>query len=215
MITPILFVLYNACFKFGVFPSKPKIVKIIPVFKSGDKSKVINYRPISILSRFSKILEKAVYDRTINFLNGHSVLNPTQYGFRSNFSTKHAILDIVNTCYDNIERKMYSGFVLLDLAKAFDTADHHILLQKLKHYKIRGIAQQFFQSFLENRKQFVCINKFCCTLSDVNIGVPQGSILSLLLFLLYSNDLPNSVNSAPRLFADDTCLLVNSSSKDY
>ena len=119
MIAPILSVLCNACFKFGVFSSNLKIAKIIPVFKSGDKSQVTNYRPISILSCFSKILEKAVYDRTINFLNGHSVLNPTQYGFRSIFSTEHAVLGIVNTCYDNIEKKMYSGLVLLDLAKAF------------------------------------------------------------------------------------------------
>ena len=95
------------------------------------------------------------------------MLNPTQYDFRSNFSTKHAVLDIVNTCYNNIERKMYSGLVLLDLAKAFDTVDHHILLQKLEHYGIRGIVLQFYQSFSENRMQFVCINKFCSTLHDV------------------------------------------------
>ena len=164
---------------------------------------------------FSKILEKAVYDRTINFLNEHSVLSPTQYGFRSNFSTEHAVLDIVNTCFDNIERKMYSGLVLLDLAKAFDTVDHHILLQKLEHYGIRGIVLQFCLLFLESRKYFACINKFCSTLRDVNIEVPQGSTLGPLLSVLYINDLPNSVNSVPRLFADDTCLLVNSSLIDH
>ena len=111
------------------------------------------------------------------------MLSPIQYGFRSNFLTEHAVLDIVNICYDNIERKMYSGLVLLDLAKAFDTVDHHILLQKLEHYGIRGIVLQFYQSFLENRKQFVCINKFCSTLRNVSIGVPQGSTLGPLLFL--------------------------------
>ena len=111
---------------------------------------------------------------------------------------------------------MYSGLVLLDLAKAFDTVDHHILLQKLEYYRIRGIVLQFYQSFLENRKQFLCINNFCSSLHDVNIGVPQGSTLGLLLFLLHIiNDLPNNVNSLPRLFADDTCLLVNSSSIDH
>ena len=125
VITPILYVLYNACFKFGVFSSNLKTAKIITVFKSRDQSQVTNYRPISISSYFSKILEKAVYDRTINFLNPHSVLSPTQSGFRSNFSTEHTVLNIV------IEKKMYSGLVLLDLAKAFDTVDHHILLQKL------------------------------------------------------------------------------------
>ena len=111
VIAPILSVCYNACFKFSVFPSNLKTAKIIPIFKFGIKSQVTNYRPISILSCFSKILEKAVYDRTINFLNYHSVLSSTQYGFRSNFSTEHAVLDIVNTCYDDIERKVYSGFI--------------------------------------------------------------------------------------------------------
>ena len=108
----------------------------------------------------------------------------------SNFSTEYAVLDIVNTCHDYIERKMYSGLVFLDIAKAFDTVDHHILLQKLEKYGIRGVVQQFYQSFLKNRKQFVCINKFCSTLRDVNIGVPQSSTLDPLLFLLYLNDIP-------------------------
>ena len=108
MIAPILSVLYNACFKFGVVFSNLKIAKIIPIFKSGNKSQVTNYRPVSILSCFSKTLEKAVYDRTINFFEDHSVLSSTQYGFRFNFSTKHAVLDIVNNFYNNIDRKMHS-----------------------------------------------------------------------------------------------------------
>ena len=143
------------------------------------------------------------------------MLSPTQYGFRSNFSKEYAVLDIMNIRYDHIERKMYSGLVLFDLAKAFDTVIYHILLQKLEHYRTRGIVLQFYQSFLENRKRFVRINKFCSTLHDVNIGVPQGLTLGLLFFLLYINDLSNSVNSVPRLFADDTCLLVYSSSIDH
>ena len=105
VIAPILSILFNACFKFGIFPSNLKVAKIIPVFKSGEKNYVNNYRPISILSCLSKILEKAVYDRTTKFLNDHSVLSPIQYGFRSKFSTEYAVLDIVNTCYDNIEKK--------------------------------------------------------------------------------------------------------------
>ena len=107
VIAPILSVLYNTCFKFGVFSSNPELAKIIPVFKSGAKSQVTNYRPISILSCFSKLLKKAVYDQTINFLNDHSVLSPTQNGFRSSISTEHAVLDIVNTCFDNTETKIY------------------------------------------------------------------------------------------------------------
>ena len=92
-------------------------------------------------------MEKAVYDRTTKFLNDHLVLTPTQYGFRSNFSTEHAVLDIVNTCNNHIKKKMYSGLVLLDLANAFDTIDYQILLHKLEHYGIRGIVLQFYQFF--------------------------------------------------------------------
>ena len=105
------------------------------------------------------------------------MLSPTQYGFRSNFSTDHAVLDIVNICNGNIEKKMYSGLMLLYLVEAFDMVDYQILLHKLEDYGIRGIVLQFYQSFLENRKQFVSINKFYFTLRDVNIGVPRGSTL--------------------------------------
>ena len=110
-------------------------------------------------------------------------LSPIQYCFRSNFSTEHAVLDIVNTCWDNIEKKMYSGLVLIDLAKAFHTVDKQILQHKLEHYSIRGIVLQFHQPFLENRKQFVSINKFSSALREVTIGVPLGSIFGPVLFL--------------------------------
>ena len=117
----ILSILINACFDLGVFPSILKIAKVIPVFKAGDKGKVSNCRPISLLSVFSKILEKVVYIRTVDFLNSHSVLVPTQYGFRPKSSTIHAVLDIITSCYDNMAINMYTGLALLDLAKAFDT----------------------------------------------------------------------------------------------
>ena len=106
VVIPILSIIFNACFKFGVFPSILKMAKVIPVFKSGEKSHVTNYKPIFILSSFSKLLEKAVHHRTTKFLNDHSVLSPTQYSLRSDFSTEYAVLDIVNTCYDNIEKNM-------------------------------------------------------------------------------------------------------------
>ena len=139
----IVCILFIACFKFDVFPSILKIAEVIPVFKSGAKSHVTNYWPISILSCFFKVLEKAVYDRITKFLNDHSMLSPIQYGFRSNFSTEHAVLDIVNTCYDNIDKKMYSGLVFLDLVEAFDTIVYQILQHKLEHYDIREIVLQF------------------------------------------------------------------------
>ena len=147
VIAPVLALLCNACLTLGVFPSCLKISKVIPIFKAGDKTNVTNYRPISLLSCFSKILEKLAYTRTIDFLNHENVLLSTQCGFKRNYSTSHAIIDILSTCYDNIEKKLYSGLVLLDLAKAFDAVDHYILLQKLDHYGLRGLLMTFLNHF--------------------------------------------------------------------
>ena len=185
-----------------------KETKVVPVFKSGDRRKLTNYRTISILSYFSKILEKIVYPRTINFLNSNSVLCPTQYRFRPKQSTVHAILDIVSTCFDNVENKKFTGLLLLDLTKAFDTVQHKKLLAKLNHYGIRGIVNNFFESYLTNRSQAVMIHDNHSLKSNIDIRIPRGSSLGPLLFLLYINDMPNCISSTPRLFADDTCILV-------
>ena len=201
--------LYNHCFAVGVFPTCFKTAKVIPVFKTGEIQKLTNYRPVSLLSCFSKILEKLVHSRTVDFINSHHILTPTQYGFRSNHSTIHAILDVIASTYDNIENQVFTGLVLLDLAKAFDTVDHDILFQKLHHYGIRGIANNFFRSFLKKRTQLVSIDNENSTPKFDNIGVPQASTLGPLLFLIYINDLPNCINSTPRLLADDTCLMIN------
>ena len=124
----------------------------------------------------------------------------------------HALLDITNSALDNIENKLYTGLVFLDLTKAFDTVNHSILLYKLEQYGIRGIVNNFFGSFLANRNQYVTINNTNSSLKSIDIGVPQGSILGPLLFLIYINDIFNSVKCTPRLFADDTCLLMRAPS---
>ena len=129
-----LCLLFNACFQNGFFPTCLKEAKVVPVFKSGVRQKLTYYRPILILSCFSKILEKMVFSRTIDFLNSNSVLCPTHYGFRPKQLTVHAILDIVLTCFDNVENKKFTGLLLLDLTKAFDTVQHKTLLAKLNHY---------------------------------------------------------------------------------
>ena len=126
---------------------------------------------------FSKILEKLVYTRTVDFLNSHSVLVPTQYGFRPKFSTIYAVLDIITSCYDNMAINVYTGLALLHLAKAFDTVNYNILLKKLNHYGIRGIVKDFLRSYLTNRRQIVSINNSNSSLKFINIGVPQGSNL--------------------------------------
>ena len=200
--------LFNYTFLLGIFPASLKIAKIVPIHKSGDKSDVSNYRPISILSPISKILEKLIHVRSINFFNKHSVLLPTQYGFRANHLTSHALTDVLTSLYDNINNENYTALLLLDLKKAFDTVNHKTLLTKLEHYGIRRPTLDLFASFLTNRYQYVSLENHQSNLKKINYGVPQGSVLGPLLFNIYINDISTSVSYTPRLFADDTCLIV-------
>ena len=177
--------------------------------ENGKRDEPTNYRPISILSCFSKILQKIIYRRLISFLNKHNVIQKTQYGFQKNVSTNHAIIDVVTNFSENINSKLYTGLVFLDLTKAFDTVSHEILIHKLDHYGIRGQADKIMQPFL-NRKQYVLVNGIKSNLLTNKYGVAQDSILGPLLFLLYINDLPYSVNCNSRFFADDTCLVYSS-----
>ena len=144
------------------------------------------------------------------FLKKHNVILDSQYGFQSNRSTNHALINVITNSLDNINDKLYTGLIFLDLTKAFDTVNHEILLLKLDHYGIRGQANDLMRAFLK-RKQFVSINSHESSLLCNDFGVAQGSTLGPLLFLLYINDLPSSVNCIPRLFADDTCLLFSAS----
>ena len=147
VLSPVLAILFNACFDFGIFSTCLKTAKVVPVYKAGDINEVTNHRPISILSIVSKILEKLVHTWTLSFLKCHSVLTFIQYGFRPKYSTLHALLDITNSALDNIEKKLYTGLVFIDLTKAFDTVNHLILLYKLEHYEIRGIVNNFWVLF--------------------------------------------------------------------
>lgn len=210
-IAPYLLVLTDYAFSSGIYPDSCKIAKVIPLHKKGDVNNPNNYRPISILTCFSKIFEKILHKRLTKFLNKNNVLIPSQYGFQSKFSTSHAILDIVTQSFDNIKINHYTGLFFVDLKKAFDTVSHQILLDKLEHYGIRGTTLKLLTSFLQ-RKQFVSINGTYSEVKTNPYGVPQGSTLGPLLFLVYINDLPNAIKTTPRLFADDTCILVNDQS---
>lgn len=197
----------NCSLSQGIFPDPLKVAKIIPIYKKGAATDVSNYRPISILSIFSKIFESFVNKQLINYLESNHVLLDTQFGFRKKYSTKLALIDLISEICDNLDKGVLTFGVFIDLKKAFDTINHDILLKKLEHYGIRGLPLKWFTNYLTHRKQSVHINAASSNDKDVQCGIPQGSILGPILFLIYINDISNSTNSFHfRLFADDTNL---------
>ncbi|MFZ2539325.1 MAG: reverse transcriptase family protein, partial [Oscillospiraceae bacterium] len=206
----ILSYLNNQSFLDGIFPNALKTAKVIPIFKSEDSNCVSNYRPISVLSTFSKITEKLVYKRLNKYLTDNAILHMNQYGFREKLSTCMALLKLTENISRSIDNGDITIGVFIDLAKAFDTVDHPILLQKLDHYGIRGVVNSWFTSYLTNRNQYVLINKSKSKLSLIKCGVPQGSILGPILFLIYINDLNHVSNILQTImFADDTNLFLS------
>ena len=208
-ISEILASIFNLSIQTGKFISLLKLAKVIPIYKNkGSPHDANNYRPISLLSNIDKIFEKLIKFRLVNYLEENNVIFKNQFGFRSKHSTTHALINLTEKIRANIDKGLYSCGVFIDLQKAFDTVDHNILLSKLNHYGVRGVSNLWFRSYLSNRQQFVSISGYSSESRPVEFGVPQGSVLGPLLFLLYINDLPNAIeNSQTNLFADDTCLL--------
>ena len=197
----------NLSFLTGVFPFELKIANVLPLFKSGDDTIFTNYRPVSVLPLISKIIERLMYNRLLNFINKHNLLYAYQFGFRQKYSTYMALLTLVDKISTALDEGDKVIGIFLDFSKAFDTVDHSILLSKLEFYGIRGISLSWFESYLSGREQFVTYSEVSSKKAKITCGVPQGSILGPLLFLLYINDLASVVPVAfALLFADDTNL---------
>jgi hypothetical protein len=211
ILAPVIAHLWSKCIKNGLFPNGAKKAKTIPVFKGKGLEDYLftNYRPISLLSAIGKILEKLIYNQVTRFLLRYNILFKSQYGFREGHSTTHAVIDFVNSINEALDEGKLSYGVFCDLSKAFDTINHQILFKKLHHYGIRGTALKVLQSYFTGRSQFVTYDG--CNSSELPLltGVPQGSVLGPLIFLIYVNDLSACSDILKFVtFADDSNILM-------
>ena len=205
----------NAILDTGVFPDRLKYATIKPIYKKGNTQDISNYRPISLLTSFSKIIEKLIYARLLTHIDNNNILVGEQYGFRTQSSTEKAAFSLINSILTAMNNNLRVGGIFCDLQKAFDCVNHEILLDKLEFYGIEGKFKTLIKSYLTGRYQRVTLGNLSNSTNSskwerINCGVPQGSILGPLFFLFYINDLPKIIKKDNKivLFADDTSILI-------
>ena len=204
IVNPSLLKIISISISTGQFPDLLKVAKIIPIHKSGAQDDPANYRPISILSIISKVIEKHVTKHLFAYLNKYSLLHKSQSGFRKHHSCNTALINLIDRWLNSIDKGDIIGAVFIDLRKAFDVVDHDLLLERLAAYKFSTTSQNWIQSYLTNRKQCIVNQNIRSSLQIVKSGVPQGSVLGLVLFLLFVNDLPLFIKEVYLdLYADD------------
>ena len=200
-----LSIIFKNCIDTGTFPDIWKRSNIIPVHKKGDKQIVNNYRPVSFLPIFSKILEKLLFNSTMDFLEENNLLSSNQSGFRSNGSSESQLLSVVHDIYSSFDcSSLEVRGIFLNVSKAFDRIWHEGLVYKIRFTGISGTPLKIIKSFLSGRFQLVLLNALASSWSPILAGVPHGTILVPLFFLIYINDLGNNLSSTVKLFADDT-----------
>ena len=201
--------LVNLSIKSCTVPTEMKNAKVIPLYKKESKFDVSNYRPVSVLSALSKILERVVYDQLEKYLTDNNLMYEFQSGFRSQYSTDTCLIHLTDYVRNETSQGNYTGMVLIDLRKAFDTVNHEILCSKLKSIGLNKNSVEWFSSYLGNRQQLVECNGTKSEFADITCGVPQGSILGPLLFSIYVNDMDSSIKCKLLLYADDSALIVS------
>ena len=207
-----LTILFNTLIKTSIFPESWKLARVTPIFKDGDVADKSNYRPISVLPVNARLFEKLVANQLYQHVIDSGLLSPAQSAYRHFHSTATHLLKNINDWYSSLGTGMLVGLTFIDLKKAFDTVDHGILCSKLEHYGIQQRGLAWFESYLHSQRQFCRVNGINSKIEKMEVGVPQGSCLGPLLFLICINDMPHAIkNSAVSMYADDTSLCYQTS----